>query len=88
MARPDLLEHKPSWGADRQGFVSITLGPMSTEQMLELVNGAVPGLPQQSAEAIVERAAGIPLYAVEPCGDCSHKASSPSKPATITSSAI
>ena len=65
MARPDLLEHKPSWGAGRQGFVSITLGPMSTEQMLELVNGAVPGLPQQSAEAIVERAAGIPLYAVE-----------------------
>ena len=65
MARPDLLELKPSWGAGRQGVISITLGPMSTEDMLELVHGAVPGLPQQSAEAIVERAAGIPLYAVE-----------------------
>ena len=65
MARPDLLELKPSWGAGRQGVVSITLGPMSTEDMLTLVHGAVPGIPQTSAEAIVERAAGIPLYAVE-----------------------
>ncbi|MET0566899.1 MAG: adenylate/guanylate cyclase domain-containing protein [Acidimicrobiia bacterium] len=65
MARPDLLELKPSWGAGRQGVVSITLGPMSSEDMLTLVHGAVPGIPQTSAEAIVERAAGIPLYAVE-----------------------
>ena len=65
MARPDLLELKPSWGAGRQGVVSITLGPMSSEDMLTLVHGAVPGLPETSAEAIVERAAGIPLYAVE-----------------------
>ena len=64
-ARPDLLELKPSWGAGRQGVISITLGPMSTEDMLTLVHGAVPGLPQDSAEAIVERAAGIPLYGVE-----------------------
>jgi class 3 adenylate cyclase/tetratricopeptide (TPR) repeat protein len=65
MARPDLLELKPSWGAGRQGVVSITLGPMSSEDMLTLVHGAVPGIPRASAEAIVERAAGIPLYAVE-----------------------
>ncbi|HJQ91235.1 MAG TPA: adenylate/guanylate cyclase domain-containing protein [Acidimicrobiia bacterium] len=65
MARPDLLELKPSWGAGRQGVVSITLGPMSPEEMLTMVHGAVPGLPEASAEAIVERAAGIPLYAVE-----------------------
>ena len=64
-ARPDLLELKPSWGAGRQGVVSITLGPMSTEDMLTLVQGTVPGIPQTSAEAIVERAAGMPLYAVE-----------------------
>jgi tetratricopeptide (TPR) repeat protein len=65
MARPDLLELKPSWGAGRQGVVSITLGPMSSEDMLTLVLGAVPGIPHTSAEAIVERAAGMPLYAVE-----------------------
>ena len=65
MARPDLLELKPSWGTGRQGVVSITLGPMSSEDMLTLVHGAVPGIPQSSAEAIVDRAAGIPLYAVE-----------------------
>jgi tetratricopeptide (TPR) repeat protein len=65
MARPDLLERKPSWGAGRQGVISITLGAMSTEDMLRLVHGVVPGLPDDSAEMIVERAAGIPLYAVE-----------------------
>ena len=37
MARPDLLELKPSWGAGRQGVVSITLGPMSSEDMVTLV---------------------------------------------------
>jgi class 3 adenylate cyclase/tetratricopeptide (TPR) repeat protein len=65
MARPDLLDRKPSWGAGKPGVISITLGPMSTEEMFTLVHGAIPGLPESSAEAIVERAAGIPLYAVE-----------------------
>ena len=60
MARPDLLELKPSWGAGRQGVVSITLGPMSSEEMLAMVHGAVPGIPQTSAEAIVERGSRHP----------------------------
>ncbi len=65
MARPDLLDRRPSWGTGRQGFISINLGPMSDGDMSALVEGAVPGLPAHIAGAIVERAAGIPLYAVE-----------------------
>jgi len=65
MARPDLLERLPTWGAGRQGVISITLGPLSDTQMTELVHGAVPGLPESVADVIVGRAAGIPLYAVE-----------------------
>jgi class 3 adenylate cyclase/tetratricopeptide (TPR) repeat protein len=65
MARPDLLERKPSWGTGRQGLVSLTLGPLSDEDMSDLVHGAVPGLPDHVATAIVEKSTGIPLYAVE-----------------------
>ncbi len=65
MARPDLLERKPSWGTGRQGLVSLTLGPLSDEDMTDLVRGAVPGLPDHVAEAIVDKSTGIPLYAVE-----------------------
>jgi class 3 adenylate cyclase/tetratricopeptide (TPR) repeat protein len=65
MARPDLLDLRPSWGTSRQGVISITLGPLSDGQMADLVHGAVPGLPEQAGAVIVERAAGVPLYAVE-----------------------
>jgi class 3 adenylate cyclase/tetratricopeptide (TPR) repeat protein len=65
MARPDLLERRPSWGTGRQGFISVTLGPLGDDDMSTLVHGAVPGLPEHAADAIVRRAAGIPLYAVE-----------------------
>ncbi len=65
MARPDLLDRRASWGTGRQGFISINLGPMGDSDMTALVNGAVPGLPDHVASTIVERAAGIPLYAVE-----------------------
>ncbi len=65
MARPDLLDRRVSWGTGRQGFISINLGPMGDSDMTALVDGAVPGLPEHVASAIVERAAGIPLYAVE-----------------------
>src|SRR5690606_29568870 len=43
MARPDLLERRPSWGSGRQGFVSLTVGPLADTKMRELVDGAVPG---------------------------------------------
>jgi len=65
MARPDLLEKRPSWGAGRPGVISVNLGPLGDAEMTDLVKGAVPGLPDHVASAIVLRAAGIPLYAVE-----------------------
>lgn len=65
LARPDLLERRPSWGAGRRGFVSLHLGPLIDEEMTALVNGTVPGIPEEAVEAIVARASGVPLYAVE-----------------------
>jgi tetratricopeptide (TPR) repeat protein len=65
LARPDLLERRPDWGAGKRNFVSLALDPLSDAAMRELLAGLVPGLPRPTADAIVARAGGIPLYAVE-----------------------
>ncbi len=65
LARTELLERRPDWGAGKRNFTSLYLDPLPNEAMHELLAGLVPGLPPAAARAIVQRADGIPLYAVE-----------------------
>ena len=65
LARPDLIEKRPSWGAGKRNFNSLYLEPLNDGDMRQLLAGLVPGLPKPAADAIVGRADGIPLYAVE-----------------------
>jgi class 3 adenylate cyclase/tetratricopeptide (TPR) repeat protein len=65
LARPELLERRPGWGSDRRGSTAFGLEPLGAPDMRELLAGTVPGLPEPAIERIVERAAGVPLYAVE-----------------------
>jgi class 3 adenylate cyclase/tetratricopeptide (TPR) repeat protein len=65
LARPELLERRPDWGAGRRNFASLHLEPLPEPAMRELLAGLVRGLPEAATRAIVERAGGIPLYAVE-----------------------
>jgi class 3 adenylate cyclase/tetratricopeptide (TPR) repeat protein len=65
MARPELLDRRPDWGAGRRNFTSLVLEAFSAEEMRQLLGGLVPGLPDGVVRAIVERAEGVPLYAVE-----------------------
>jgi len=65
MARPELLERRPDWGAGKRSFTSLYLEPLPAAAMRELLAGLVPGLPEDAVRAIVARADGIPLYAVE-----------------------
>jgi class 3 adenylate cyclase len=65
LARPELLEKRPDWGAGKRSFASIYLEPLPPEEMQRLLAGLVPGLPNQAVEVIVARADGIPLYAIE-----------------------
>ena len=65
LSRPELLEKRPDWGAGKRNFTSLYLEPLSTAAMRELMAGLVPGLPPAAIRAIVERADGMPLYAVE-----------------------
>ena len=65
LARPELLEKRPTWGAGHRNFTSLYLEPLSEQAMEELLVGLVPGLPSQLRKQILERAEGVPLYAVE-----------------------
>jgi class 3 adenylate cyclase/tetratricopeptide (TPR) repeat protein len=65
LARPELLERRPDWGAGKRSFTSIFLEPLPAAAMRDLLAGLVPGLPEAAVTAIVERADGVPLYAVE-----------------------
>ncbi len=65
LARPELLERRPNWGAGRSGFTALALGPLADRAMDDLLRGMVPGLPDELRSAIRGRAEGVPLYAVE-----------------------
>jgi class 3 adenylate cyclase/tetratricopeptide (TPR) repeat protein len=65
LARPELLERRPDWGAGKRNFTAIGLEPLAETQMHQLLAGLVPGLPEQTSSAIVARAEGVPLYAIE-----------------------
>jgi class 3 adenylate cyclase/tetratricopeptide (TPR) repeat protein len=65
LARPELTESAPHWGAGTRNFLSRHLEPLTDEIMAELVAGMVPGAGKEAIDRIVERAEGMPLYAVE-----------------------
>lgn len=65
LARPELFDRRSDWGAGKRNFTSLALEPLSEQAMRELLAGLVPGLSQEAADAIVARADGVPLYAVE-----------------------
>jgi class 3 adenylate cyclase/tetratricopeptide (TPR) repeat protein len=64
-ARPELLERRPTWGAAKRNFTSMYLEPLPETTMGELLAGLAPGLPDGVSGHILNRAEGVPLYAVE-----------------------
>jgi class 3 adenylate cyclase/tetratricopeptide (TPR) repeat protein len=65
LARPELLERRPTWGAGQRAFTSTYLEPLPATAMEELLHGLVPGMPTAVVEEVLARSEGIPLYAVE-----------------------
>ena len=65
LARPEFLERRPNFGLGHHAFVSLRLEPLADEAMEALLRGLVPALPEDDLRRIVERAEGVPLYAVE-----------------------
>ena len=65
LARPELSDKRPEWGAGRRSVTSLYLEPLAPHAMEELLSGLIPGLPADMRGRILERAEGVPLYAVE-----------------------
>ena len=65
LARPELLERRPTWGAGLSGFTGLALEPLEDHEVDELLEGLAPGLPTDVRDAVRERSEGVPLYVVE-----------------------
>jgi class 3 adenylate cyclase/tetratricopeptide (TPR) repeat protein len=63
--RPEFLERNPDWSAGKRAFTSLYLEPLPRDVMQEMLDGLVPGLAAEVSNAILDRAEGVPLYAVE-----------------------
>ncbi len=65
LARPEFAERRPDWAATVGNYAALHLDALSDAALRELVLGLVPGLPAPAADRLVERAEGVPLFAVE-----------------------
>lgn len=63
MARPELMEANPALGGRRA--TTIRLEPLGDTAMGTLLDGLVHGLPDSARAELIDRAEGVPLYAVE-----------------------
>jgi class 3 adenylate cyclase/tetratricopeptide (TPR) repeat protein len=65
LARPELLERRPGFGATSRNALRLHVDPLTSDEMRELLGHLEPDLPEASVLAILDRAEGIPLYAIE-----------------------
>jgi class 3 adenylate cyclase/tetratricopeptide (TPR) repeat protein len=65
LARPELAARRAGFGAAGRNATTLSLEPLSPAAMEELLDGFAPGLPDDLRARILERAEGVPLYAVE-----------------------
>jgi len=65
LSRPELGDRHPTFGTRIRSSTALTLEPLGDEAMDELLQGLVPGLPEELRVTIRGRADGIPLYAIE-----------------------
>ena len=65
LSRPELGDRHPTFGTRIRSSTALTLDPLDDEAMDALLQGLVPGLPEELRATIRDRADGVPLYAVE-----------------------
>ncbi len=65
LTRPELLQRREGWSAGKPPISQIELESLSSLDIGNLLDELVPAMPPASRRQVVERAEGIPLYAVE-----------------------
>jgi class 3 adenylate cyclase/tetratricopeptide (TPR) repeat protein len=64
LSRPEGTERR-GLGLSRRSVTALPLDPLSDEVIGDMLDGLVSGLPATARDRIIERAEGIPLYAIE-----------------------
>ena len=62
LARPELLEQRPSWGAGRLDAESIRLEPLSAPSSEALIELLEQDVPEEARSRVLQRAEGNPLF--------------------------
>lgn len=65
LARPELLDRRPAWGAGRRNYVSLALEPLGDDAVRRLVEQLLDGPAPEIVQRVVARAEGNPFYAGE-----------------------
>jgi class 3 adenylate cyclase/tetratricopeptide (TPR) repeat protein len=65
LARPELAEQQPEFARGVRNSTSLAIEPLSGSEIGALLDGYVPGLPEELKGQVLARAQGVPLYAVE-----------------------
>jgi class 3 adenylate cyclase/tetratricopeptide (TPR) repeat protein len=65
LSRADMSLPQEPWPAPRLGAMALGLKPLAEADMRALLTALVDGLPEPAADRIMERAQGVPLYAIE-----------------------
>ncbi len=66
LARPELLEVRPSWGGGKRNYSAIFLDPLSAPECEAMVEDLLSSdLPESVKRLVAERSEGNPLYAEE-----------------------
>ena len=63
--RPELFERRPGWGGGKRNVLTVSLGPLSDADTARIVAATLDRalLPAETQSALLEQAAGNPLYA-------------------------
>ena len=65
LARPELLDRRPSWGGGRRNYVALALEPLGDASVATLVGDLLGQASPEVASRVVARAEGNPFYAGE-----------------------
>jgi tetratricopeptide (TPR) repeat protein len=83
LARPELLDRRPSWGGGRRNYVSLALEPLDDLAISALVDFLLRGPPTEVVQVVVSRAEGNPFYAGELARTIQERAVSLADPAAV-----
>jgi class 3 adenylate cyclase/tetratricopeptide (TPR) repeat protein len=65
MARPDLLDRRPTWAGGKLNATNLLLEPLSGQESVEMVGRLAGGLSDQASRRVIEAAEGNPLFVEE-----------------------